>query len=92
MVAYIDNGVFIQLWIGTEDKLPQMVRAIFLDDPENLRSQVEFSNWKFDLTVPADAFALSNATDAKRIPFADIKTQAASGTMPSARANSPKQP
>ena len=92
MVAYVDNGVFIQLWIGTEDKLPQMVRAIFLDDPENLRSQVEFSNWQLDLTVPADAFALSNATDAKRIPFADIKTQAASGTMPSARANSPKQP
>ena len=92
MVAYVDNGVFIQLWIGTEDKLPQMVRAIFLDDPENLRSQVEFSNWQLDLTVPPDAFALSNATDAKRIPFADIKTQAASGTMPSARANSPKQP
>jgi hypothetical protein len=92
MVAYVDNGVFIQLWIGTEDKLPQMVRAIFLDDPENLRSQVEFSNWQLDLTVPPDAFALSNAADAKRIPFADIKTQAASGTMPSARANSPKQP
>ena len=92
MVAYVDNGVFIQLWIGTEDKLPQMVRAIFLDDPENLRSQVEFSNWQLDLNVPPDAFALSNATDAKRIPFADIKTQAASGTMPSARANSPKQP
>ena len=90
MVAYIDNGVFIQLWIGTEDKLPQMVRAMFLDDPEKLRSQVEFSNWQLDLTVPPDAFVLSNAADAKRIPFADIKTQAASGTMPSARANSPK--
>ena len=92
MVAYIDNGVFIQLWIGTEDKLPQMVRAIFLDDPESLRSQVEFSNWQLDLTVPPDAFVLSNAAAAKRIPFADIKTRAASGTMPSARANSPKQP
>ena len=92
MVAYIDNGVFIQLWIGTEDKLPQMVRAMFLDDPEKLRSQVEFSNWQLDLTVPPDAFVLSNAADAKRIPFADIKTRAASGTMPSARANSPKQP
>jgi hypothetical protein len=68
-----------------------MVRAIFLDDPESLRSQVEFSNWQLDLTVPPDAFALSNAGDATRIPFADIKTQAASGTMPSARANSPKK-
>ncbi|MGB7436979.1 MAG: DUF2092 domain-containing protein [Candidatus Acidiferrum sp.] len=85
MVAYIDNGVFIQIWIGTEDKLPQMVRAIFLDDPESLRSQVEFSNWQLDLSVPPDAFTLSNATNAKRIPFAEIKTQAASGTMPSAK-------
>jgi hypothetical protein len=92
MVAYVDNGVFIQLWIGTEDKLPQMVRAIFLDDPERLRSQVEFSNWQIDPTVPPDAFTLSNATNAKRIPFAEIKTQAASGTMPSARPNAPKKP
>ena len=91
MVAYIDNGVFIQIWIGTEDKLPQMVRAIFLDDPENLRSQVEFFNWQLDLTVPPDAFTLSNGANAKRIPFAEIKTQAASGTMPSARPNSLKK-
>ncbi|HWO32055.1 MAG TPA: DUF2092 domain-containing protein [Candidatus Acidoferrum sp.] len=92
MVAYIDNGVFIQMWIGTEDKLPQMVRAIFLDDPERLRSQVEFSNWQLDPSVPPDAFILSNGTNAKRIPFAEIKTQAASGTMPSARPNSPNKP
>jgi hypothetical protein len=91
IVAYIDNGVFIQLWIGSEDKLPRMVRAMFLDDPQNLRSQVEFSNWQLDLNVPLDAFAPPNAAvNAKRIPFADIKTQAA-GTMPSARPNAPKK-
>jgi hypothetical protein len=92
MVAYIDSGVFIQLWIGSEDKLPRMVRAIFLDDPEHLRSEVEFSNWQLDAAVPPDAFAPPNAAaTAKHIPFADIKTQAAAGTMPSARANSPKK-
>jgi hypothetical protein len=92
MVAYIDSGVFIQLWIGSDDKLPRMVRAMFLDDPENLRSQVEFSNWQLDLNVSPDAFVPpSAAVNAKRIPFADIKTQAASGTLPSVRANSPKK-
>jgi hypothetical protein len=92
MVAYIDNGVFIQLWIGTEDKLPRMVRAIFVDDPEHLRSQVEFSNWQLDVSVPPDTFAPPNAAaNAKRIPFAEIKTQAASGTMPSARPDPPKK-
>ena len=92
MVAYIDNGVFIQLWIGSEDKLPRMVRAIFLDDPDHLRSQVQFSNWQLDLNVPPDGFATPNAAvNAKRIPFADIKTQAAAGTMPSVRPNSPQR-
>ncbi len=92
MVAYVDSGVFIQLWIGSEDKLPRMVRAIFLDDPEHLRSEVEFSNWQLDPAVSPDTFAPPDAAaNAKRIPFADIKTQAAAGTMPSARPNSPKK-
>ena len=85
MVAYADNETFAQIWIGAEDKLPRMVRAIFRDDPAHLRHQLEFSNWQLDLSVPPDAFTLSNATNAKRIPFAEIKTQAASGTMPSAK-------
>ena len=63
MVAYIDNGVFIQLWIGIEDKLPRMARAIFLDDPERMRGQVEFSNWQLDTTVPPDAFVPSDTAE-----------------------------
>lgn len=91
MVAYIDNGVFIQIWIGSEDTLPKMVRAIFLDDPEHLRSQVEFSNWQLDRTVPPDTFALSNATNAKRIPFADIRAQSAARDKPPAMAKPVKK-
>ena len=75
MVAYIDNGVFIQLWIGTEDKLPRMVRAIFLDDPERLRGEVEFSNWKLDTPTSPDAFEPSDTANAKRIPFAQLQTE-----------------
>ncbi|MGB8771370.1 MAG: DUF2092 domain-containing protein [Candidatus Korobacteraceae bacterium] len=90
MVAYIDNGVFIQLWIGTEDKLPRMVRAIFLDDPERLRSQVQFSNWQLDITLPPDTFVLSNAANAKRISFADVHPQRGPGAKPSATTKPPK--
>jgi len=28
MVAYVENGVFIQVWIGAEDKLPRLIHAI----------------------------------------------------------------
>jgi hypothetical protein len=93
MVAYIDNGVFIQLWIGTEDKLPRMVRAIFLDDPERSRGQVQFSNWQLDIAVPPDAFVLSDTTNAKRIPFAHLQAEPNPGnTAPGARPSKAKRP
>ena len=94
MVAYIDNGVFIQLWVGAEDKLPRLVRAIFLDDPERLRGQVEFSNWQLDATVPPDAFVPSNIANAKRIPFAHLQAEPKPGTTapgaPPSKAKPPK--
>jgi hypothetical protein len=70
IVAYAGDGVFVQMWIGVQDKLPRMARAVFQKDPMGLRHQVEFSSWKLDGTVPAGAFASSRAAAAKRIPFA----------------------
>jgi hypothetical protein len=92
MVAYIDNGVFIQVWIGTEDKLPRMVRAIFLDDPERMRGQVEFSNWKLNITVPPDAFTPSDTANAKRIPFAHLQAEPKPGNTPPGAPPSKKKP
>jgi hypothetical protein len=70
MVAYETHGTFVQAWIGAEDKLPRMARAVFGNDPLQLRHQVEFFNWQLDSAVPADAFSSSSAAKAKRIPFA----------------------
>ncbi len=93
MVAYIDNGVFIQLWVGTEDRLPRMARAIFLDDPEHLRGEVEFSNWKLDAPVPSEAFAPSDTANAKRIPFAHLQAEPQlANTAPGAPPAKAKQP
>jgi len=70
MVAYADNDVFAQVWIGTEDKLPRMVRAVYRTDTAHLRHQLELSNWQLDPVVPADAFASTRTAGAKPIPFA----------------------
>ncbi len=70
MVAYASHGVFVQIWIGAEDKLPRMARAVFRKDPLLLRHQVEFSSWKLGATVPVGAFASARAAAAKRMPFA----------------------
>src|SRR5262245_7363480 len=70
IVAYASDGVFVQMWIGADDKLPRMARAVFRNDPLRLRHQVEFSNWQLGGTVPVGAFASARAATAKPIPFA----------------------
>jgi hypothetical protein len=86
MVAYASDGVFVQMWIGAEDKLPRMARAVFRKDPLRLRHQVEFSNWKLGGSVPAGAFTSARAASAKRIPFAhpDPAPQSNAPTSPAA--------
>ena len=70
IVAYASDGVFVQIWIGAEDKLPRMARAVFGKDPLRLRHQVEYSNWKLGGAVAAGSFRSARAAAAKRIPFA----------------------
>jgi hypothetical protein len=69
MVAYGSDHVFVQIWIGAEDKLPRMLRAVYRHDPVQLRHQLELSNWQLDHAVPADAFGSSKASSATRIGF-----------------------
>ena len=58
MVAYVTNGVFVQAWIGVEDKLPRRVRAAYLNDPAQLRHEMELSNWQIDLPVATELFRI----------------------------------
>jgi hypothetical protein len=69
MVAFVNNWVFEQVWIGADDKLLRKARAVFLDDPSRLRHDMELSNWQLDAPVSEDAFASSSASSATRIAF-----------------------
>src|SRR5664279_2671870 len=89
IVAYAGDGVFVQIWIGADDKLPRLMRAIFLDDPDRLRHELAFTDWKLDETVPADTFVLpSAASTAKHIPFAHPRPE----PPPSAKAQAKAKP
>jgi hypothetical protein len=70
VIAVVSDEVFMQIWIGADDKLPRRLRATYRGDPLLLRHQVDLSNWKLDPVVAADAFASVNAANARRIPFA----------------------
>ena len=74
MVAFVNENVLVQVWIGADDKLPRMLRAIYRDDPQHLRHQMELTNWKLEPAVAADAFASAKAAAATKIAFAAPST------------------
>jgi len=67
VVALVTDSVHMQVWIGSEDKLPRMMRATFADEPRNYRHVVEFSNWHLNPSIAPGAFTSSAAAHAKRM-------------------------
>jgi len=81
MLAWANNDVFLQIWIGADDKLPRRIRAIYRTDPLALRHQVDLSNWQLDQPVPPDTFTSAKAQSAGRMAFA-APTPPAKGVKP----------
>jgi hypothetical protein len=82
MVAYVTGDVFVQIWIGAQDKLPRRVFAVYLTDRARLRHVLELSNWQLDAAVSPDAFASAKAASAGRIAFARPDAKDAPGMKP----------
>jgi len=70
VIAYANDDVFVQAWIGSKDKLPRQLRAVYRDDPRQLRQQVTFSDWKLDSVLPESFFKPADIEHAHRIEFA----------------------
>ena len=91
IVAYAGDGVFVQMWVGADDKLPRLVRAIYLDDPDHWRHEMAITDWKLDEAVAADTFAPPEAAaTAKHIPFAAAHSELPGATVP-AKARPPQK-
>jgi hypothetical protein len=92
MVAYANDNVFVQVWIGADDKLPRMLRAVYRDDPLRLRNHLELTDWKIDPVIASDAFTSSKAEAGKRIAFASPDAWNKQGLRPPRKAEPPKKP
>jgi hypothetical protein len=69
MVVWANRDVFLQIWIGTDDKLPRRVRAIYSADPLRLRHQLDLSDWRIDQPMEAAAFTSDKAKAARPMTF-----------------------
>ena len=66
-----------ELWVGTADRLPRMIRAVYVNAPNKARLQVEFSDWRLNAPVRPDSFTSARAMKAPRMPFARPDAEAA---------------
>jgi len=82
IVAFAGNGIFAEMWVGADDKLPRIVHAIYLDDPDHLRHNLILSDWKLDASVSDDFFTSSKASSATHMQFAHPNPQPAPGARP----------
>jgi hypothetical protein len=92
MVAWANKDVFLQIWIGVDDKLPRRVRAVYAADPLQLRNELELSNWQLDSTIAADAFTSQKALAAPRIALRSPTSALPSGIKPLVKMAPPKAP
>jgi hypothetical protein len=69
MVAWANSDVFLQIWIGADDKLPRRVRAVYRTDPMGLRHELDLSNWQIDQDISADTFTSEKAKTASPMKF-----------------------
>jgi hypothetical protein len=82
MVALANDEVFLQMWIGVDDKLPRRIRAQFKGDTLRLRHEVVLSDWKVDAATPPDAFTSAKAAAAGRMAFANPNPTTPPGVKP----------
>jgi hypothetical protein len=90
MVAWANKDVFLQIWIGVDDKLPRRVRAVFAADPLQLRHDLVIDNWQLDGPVAAEVFASAKAASAGRMEFATPTVKLPPGMKPVALKKSTK--
>ena len=90
MLVWANNEVFLQIWLGAEDKLPRRIRAQFRADPKGLRHDLELSNWQLDGAIPAETFSTAKAKAAQPMAFATPGRKVPIGAKPIALERSPK--
>ena len=89
-VAWATNDVFIQMWIGTDDKLPRRIRAMFASDPLKLRHDMQLSNWQLNPNHPPETFASAKAKAGQPIGFAKPVAPAAPAKKSPSKKAAPK--
>ena len=68
-LAFANDGVEWQIWVGEEDHLPRLVSARYLNDASEPDYTVQFFNWKVNDPATDTDFVFQNTTNAAKVDF-----------------------
>ncbi len=68
-LVFAHKAVEWQIWIDTDDHLPRLVVATYLDEINEPSYSVEFGDWKLNEPVSPETFVFNNASQAARVEF-----------------------
>jgi hypothetical protein len=85
LVTYSGGNMSVQMWVGTQDKLPRLIQVVDLDESRQLRRSVVLSNWKIDVPVRPEVFTSLNADRADHTESAEPRPVGTSGVQPAQR-------
>jgi hypothetical protein len=70
IVAIANGNVQAEIWIGVDDGLPRMIRAVYPKDLARSRYEIQFSNWQLNASLKDADFTSARAAKAPRMDFA----------------------
>jgi hypothetical protein len=88
MVAVAGEDVQAELWIGTADHLPRLLRVVYPQEPAHALYQTEYSDWHVGDSIDPGVFASDRAAKGKPMPFAPP----GAGQLPPNPAQASKRP
>src|SRR5262249_36878513 len=56
VISFSRDRMLVQMWVGTEDRLPKEIRITSIDDPNKFRHTLTLSDWQINPAVPPEAF------------------------------------
>jgi hypothetical protein len=56
VIAFSRDSMLVEMWIGTEDKLPKEIRITSIDDSNRFRHTLTLSDWQINAAVPPEVF------------------------------------
>ncbi len=79
IVRYSGDNVSVEMWVGVEDRLPRLIQAVPLDDPNRLRHNIVLSDWQIDVSFRPDVFTSLNVGGPQRADSAEPQPVGTSG-------------